>query len=92
MKTNKIFVLMQMIFIVVAVSAVFISYPRVEFGLDGNEVSFRSINSNVIIISNNPDFSNPRYIDIEGNVSFNLKSGVYYWKAGNGIIQQIPTI
>ena len=48
-----------------------------------------SINANAIILSENSDFSNPRYLDLSErkNISFNLKPGKYYWKADNFIIE-----
>lgn len=73
----------------------FALYPKAEMELNGNFVKFRGINSNVIIISENPDFSNPRYFDvskgIEGEngkeMSFELAPGKYYWKSSNGYIE-----
>jgi len=43
----------------------------------------------VIIISENPDFSNPIYLNVseKNNVSLILEPGKYYWKADNFIIQ-----
>ena len=84
---HKWFILGQFIFLLLILIAIFIFYPRMDIDLEGNKVSFKSINANVIILSNNPDFSNPRYVDIEDNVTFNLKPGTYYWKASNGIIE-----
>lgn len=86
-KTHKIFIVVQVISILVIASVLLILYPRARLELEGNKVNFNSINANIIILSVNPDFSNPRYIDIYENVSFNLKPGKYYWKAGNGIIE-----
>ena len=83
----------EMIFLVMAFFVIFMLYPRTAFELQGNSVAFRSMNANVIVISENPDFSNPRYIDVaeyeNGNVSFNLKPGTYYWKPSNSFIQGI---
>ena len=86
-KAHKIFIVAQIAFAIIVVIALFILYPRAKLDLEGNIVNFNTINANVIILSANPDFSNPRFIDIESNVSFNLKPGKYYWKAGNGIIE-----
>ena len=68
-------------------AALFIFYPRANLELQGNVVKFDAWNAEVIILSANPDFSNPRYVHIEENVSFNLKPGTYYWKASNGILE-----
>ena len=82
-------ILLQMIFLVGVFIAIYFAYPKTELEVEGNFVKFKSINSNVIIISENPDFSNPRYLEVgKGeNLSFNLKPGTYYWKASNGIIE-----
>ncbi|MDO8508516.1 MAG: hypothetical protein Q7S27_02410 [Nanoarchaeota archaeon] len=84
---HKLFIIAQGTFIAIFLIAIVIFYPRASLELEGNKVSFKAINANVIILSSNPDFSNPRYVDIKENVSFNLRPGVYYWKAGNGIIE-----
>ncbi len=84
---HKWFILGQLILVALFLVAVFIFYPRANLELNGNTVMFSSGNAKLIIISNNPDFSNPRFVDIEENVSFNLKPGTYYWKASNGIIE-----
>jgi len=82
-------ILVQTIFLVVVLFIIYLLYPRIDVDIKENLVNFNSINANVIIISENPDFSNPRYLEIgKGkNVSFNLKPGIYYWKADNGIIE-----
>jgi len=82
-------IMAQVLFLAVAFIVIYLLYPKINLDVEGNNVNFNSINSNVIIISENPDFSNPRYIDInEGkNLSFNLKPGKYYWKSGNSIIE-----
>jgi hypothetical protein len=84
---NKKIIIMQIIFLVVVVFGIYLIYPKTAVDLDGNNVRFNSINARVIMISENPDFSNPRFIDLEENVSFPLKPGTYYWKADNGIIE-----
>jgi len=65
----------QVIFIVLALALVFMLYPKTSMGVNGNAVSFNSGNADVIIISENPDFSNPRYLDFgnESNLSFSRK-------------------
>lgn len=79
----------QVIFLVIVLSVVYLLYPRTNVEVDGNAIDFTSINANVIMISENPDFSNPRYLDVskEKNVSFNLRPGTYYWKAYNNYIE-----
>lgn len=85
---HKWFIFGQLILVALILIAVFVFYPRANLELNGNTVRFSAENANLIIISNNPDFSNPRYIDInESVVSFNLKPGTYYWKASNEILE-----
>ena len=84
---HKLFIIIQAIFVVLFLVGVFAFYPRADVKVNGNTVNIKSINANVIIISANSDFSNPRYIDIKENASFNLRPGKYYWKAGNGVIE-----
>jgi len=82
-------IMVQVIFLAVVFIAIYFLYPRMNLDIEGNNVNFRSINSNVIMLSENPDFSNPRYIDIkkDENISFNLKPGKYYWRSSNSIIE-----
>jgi hypothetical protein len=88
MKT-KIIVLIQVAILAIVVIGLFALYPRAQVNVNGNFVKFNSINAKVIVMSENPDFINPRYLDLNeiGNVSFNLKPGTYYWKSDNGIIE-----
>ena len=78
----------QAIFLVLVLTGIYFFYPRAEVDVNKNWVEFKSINANVIMISENPDFSNPRYIDLSErkNLSFNLEPGTYYWKSENGLI------
>ncbi len=82
-------IMAQGIFLVLVLTVIYFVYPKTEIIVNGNLVDFNSINANVIIISENPDFSNPRYLDAEKGkkVSFELRPGTYYWKADNGIIE-----
>ncbi len=82
-------ILGQAVFIAVALALVLMLYPKTAVNVNGNAVSFSSGNADVIVISENPDFSNPRYIDFgkENNLSFSLKPGAYYWKPANNFIQ-----
>lgn len=91
MNTHIKIILGQLVFLAVALSIVFMLYPKADVNVSGNAVSFSSTNADVIVISENPDFSNPRYIDFgnEDNVSFNLKPGTYYWKPANSFIQGV---
>ena len=88
-KGHKVFILVQLFIVLIVIIALFSIYPRASLDLNGNTVEFKSVNAKVIILSKNPDFSNPRFIDIlnDKNISFNLKPGTYYWKAGNDIIE-----
>jgi len=88
---HKTIILVQVIFLVGILLTLYILYPKMKVDVEGNKVEFKSINANVIIMSSNPDFSNPRYFDIKkgDNVSFKLKPGKYYWKTGNGLIESL---
>lgn len=85
---HRIIIAMQAVFLILVFSVLYLLYPRVNVEVDKDWVKFNSINAKVIMISENPDFSNPRYIEIEKgrNLSFNLKPGTYYWKPDNGIV------
>ena len=89
MNKHIIMITAQAIFLVLVIALLYSFYPRTDASVNGNWVKFNSINENVIIISENPDFSNPRYIDSSErkNISYNLKPGTYYWKSDNGIIE-----
>ncbi len=91
MNKHRKIIVVQLIFLAVVFIVLYVLYPKADINISGNVVSFDSANAETIIISENPDFSNPRYIDIEekGNLSFNLPPGTYYWKTTNGIIQGI---
>lgn len=84
---HKLFIIVQLILVAVVLVGIFVLYPRASLELSGNTVRFSAGNAKLIVLSNSPDFSNPRYIDLDGNVTFNLKPGTYYWKASNGIIE-----
>ena len=79
----------QAVFLIVVLVGLYFIYPKASMELQGNSVNLKSINAHVIVLSENPDFSNPRYLEInEGeNISFNLNPGTYYWKSDNGMIQ-----
>lgn len=91
MKSHFKIIIGQAIFLVLALIVIYILYPKANIEVLDNNVKFNSINANVILISDKPDFSNARYIDFskEKNYSFNLSSGKYYWKSDNGIISGI---
>ena len=87
MKTRKI-IMLQVLMLLVIAMALFLLYPRAEVSVSGNVVRF-SGNADIIVISENPDFTNPRFIDLSefNEVVLNLKPGIYYWKPDNGIIE-----
>ena len=53
----------QAIFLIAVLIVIYFLYPKTEVNVNENLVDFKSINANVIIISENPDFSNPRYLN-----------------------------
>ena len=88
---HKWIIVGQAIFLIIVIAIIYILYPKTSTQLNGNIVKFDSVNAKVIIISNNPDFSNPRYIDLSerNNITFDLEPGTYYWKSDNGLIEGI---
>ncbi|MFA5258673.1 MAG: hypothetical protein WC979_05040 [Candidatus Pacearchaeota archaeon] len=89
MKKHLIVVLLQGLFLFLIAGLIYYFYPTTNASVDGNWVNFNSINAKVIMISENPDFSNSRYLDLtqRKNISLNLNPGTYYWKSDNGIIE-----
>jgi len=82
-------ILAQALFLAIIFGFIFVFYPSTDVSINGNFVKFDSINSKVIVISENPDFSNPHYIDLRemDNVGFSLEPGIYYWKPSNSLIE-----
>ena len=82
-------IIIQAIFLIIVLAAIYFIYPRTSVDVQGNSIQFKSMNANVIILSENPDFSNPRYLDLEEgkNISINLNPGKYYWRASNDLIE-----
>lgn len=89
MKKHMKIIIGQGIFLVLVLALIYFIYPKTNILVNGNFVDFNSINANVIIISENPDFSNPKYLDLSErkNISLNLRPGTYYWKSDNGVVQ-----
>lgn len=88
-RLNKKLLLAQLIFLILAFVLIFIFYPKAELDVNGSFVRFNSINSNVIVISDNPEFLNPRYIDFKdaNNFSVKLNPGKYYYKSYNNLLE-----
>jgi len=88
MKKNIKIITVQMILLIGVMLIIYLLYPKTDVNVSGDWVSFKSINANVIMISNSPDFSNPRFLDFNEreNYTFNLEPGVYYWKSSNSLI------
>lgn len=87
MKINKKLVIMQGIFLILILGGIYFIYPSTTINVTGNIIKFNSRNTNIILISENPDLSNPKYIDLNEFSSFNLKPGTYYWKPANNFIK-----
>lgn len=88
MKTNKKIIIAQIIFLAIVGIVLFVLYPKADVSLEGNAVKINAGNANVIIISENPDFSNPRFIEVgKEETVVNLEAGTYYWKASNNYIE-----
>lgn len=86
---NKKFIIgLQLILVVGVLSFVYFAYPRAVVNVEDDFVKFSSVNANVIMISENSDFSNPRYLNFNESDSFGFefKPGVYYWKPMNSLL------
>lgn len=85
----KWFIVAQIAFILLVGSLVYVMYPRVDLSVTGNVVGIDSVNTNAIILSKNPDFSNAQYIRLDEleDSSFEIEPGVYYVKASNRLIK-----
>ncbi len=90
MKIRKI-ILVQLVFVIASLTFVYFMYPRTTFEISNNSASFKSINANVILISENPDFTNARRIDLskDKNTTLDLVPGTYYWKPVNTFVNGI---
>jgi hypothetical protein len=86
---KKYFIGLQLLFIALVLIAIYFFYPKVDVNLNGNSVIFDSINTDVVMISKNSDFSNPKYINFDefDKLNFELDPGVYYFKPANGLIK-----
>lgn len=82
-------IILQGILLLVVLTLIYIFYPKVDISVNGSIVKFDSIDVDVIIISENLDFSNPRYLDLSetDSIFLDLKPGTYYWKGDNGLIE-----
>lgn len=89
MLNHKIIIIMQIIFVAVALLALYILYPKAKAEISGNAIVFDNENAKFLIISENKNFENAGYIEISDNLSLSLKPGTYYWKTSNGIIESI---
>lgn len=86
---NKTIIALQIIFLFAVFLIIFLIYPKANVSIHGNLVKFSSENADVIIISENPDFSNPRYLDLKEikNMALDFQPGKYYWKPYNEIVE-----
>ena len=87
-KHHRNILIVQLAIIVLIVVAIYILYPKVNVDANGTLVKFGAINANVVMLSENPDFSNPRYLDFNEreDITFDLSPGKYYWKPSNNLI------
>jgi len=83
------FIILELILVVGVLSFIYFAYPKAVVNVEDDFVKFSSINANVIMISENPDFSNPRYLIFNetDEMGFRLKPGNYYWKPENNLIK-----
>ena len=84
---NKI-IIGELVFLILIITAIYVFYPKVDYDINGEVIRFNSINSDVVIFSESPDFSNPRYINFENEETYvRLDPGKYYWKAANNFVK-----
>mgnify|MGYP001558794460 FL=1 len=77
-------VIAQISFLIIVGGLFYYFYPYVNQSIHGNIIFFNSENSQAIIFSKNPDFSNPKYVYFDQEeVYVQLEPGTYYWKAAN---------
>ncbi|MEN9626397.1 MAG: hypothetical protein RL557_725 [archaeon] len=86
MITRKYLVLGQIAFIMIVAGALYFVYPHVDYTLSGNVVHFNSENSHILIFSQSPDFSNPKYVNFDEGGYLKLNAGTYYWKPANSFV------
>lgn len=86
---HKLIIGLQIGFLVVVLTSLYVMYPSSDVSISGNFVKFETDNANVIMISKSPVFNDVRYIDLSelGNLSVSLEPGTYYWKPVNNMIQ-----
>jgi hypothetical protein len=86
---HKKIIALQIFFLGLVLTLVYFYYPRANMTINGNFVRFDSINANVIILSDSPNFYSPKYIDLREvkNVSIDFMPGKYYWRPYNQIIE-----
>lgn len=82
-------IMLQLVFLVVVGVVLYILYPRTTLDVEGTSINLKSVNANVIVLSENSDFSNPRYLDVQKGeeTEIELYPGKYYWKASNNYIE-----
>lgn len=85
MKTKSV-ILIQTVFLAIALMAVYLLYPKINASVAGNTIRFETGNVNILVLSDNPEFNDSRYIAVYNNLTINLSPGTYYWRAGNGVI------
>lgn len=86
---SKKIIMIEIIFLVIIGISIFIFYPKMKIEVNGSNLNFNSINANAVLISDNAEFSDARYVEIgKGEeVNLNLKPGTYYWKASNNYLE-----
>ncbi|MGV8151442.1 MAG: hypothetical protein ACP5OG_00010 [Candidatus Nanoarchaeia archaeon] len=76
-------IILQGIFLLIVISLIYIIYPKADLNLNGNVIKIQGFNAQGIVISDNPDFENSRYIELNESQEIALKPGKYYWKPAN---------
>lgn len=81
-------IITEVILILLIVIMIYILYPKIDYSISGEVVRFTSENSDLMIFSENIDFSNPKYVNFENNKAIvKLEPGKYYLKAANNFVK-----
>ena len=89
MKGHFKIIAVQIVFLVMVFLIIFLIYPKANVSIHGNFVKFSSENADVIMVSESPDFSDSKYLDLKEikNASLDFKPGKYYWKPYNELVE-----
>jgi len=79
----------QIIFLALIVFALYFIYPKTTINVSGETLNIKTINGNVVAISEDKEFSSPRYFEVSKNkgILVDLPPGKYYIQSSNGVLK-----